>query len=175
MTGTIVLVVPCPKDNAGMITQLGNHRDDFCFQCFGKVITLGIHGAAHREILPYHQSILIAEIIEQMVLIDITSPTTQHIAIEVNRHINGILYQTLVSAVQGIQRHPIGTTHKDGNLVHIETELARLVGQDDVISLQTDRADSYSAIIRIQDVPILIRQVDMSIIECCLTITMRPP
>ena len=82
----IALVIACPNNNRRVLTQTADYLYSLTAQSVTEIVALRIRGAGHTEILPYGNTMAVAEIIEQIVLINITAPTTHDIATDIVLH-----------------------------------------------------------------------------------------
>ena len=82
-------VVPCigtliptaPYHNAWVMTQTAHIVDGFLAHTLQPFTLSRIGTAGKHEVLPHHQSHLVAEVIEQVILIDATTPHANHVHI----------------------------------------------------------------------------------------------
>ena len=68
-----------------MIAQALYNRYGFLVQTAPEIILLRIDRAAHNKILPDHNAVLVAEIVEDIVFVNVTAPDTYDVAVDIRK------------------------------------------------------------------------------------------
>ena len=159
-----------------MVAELAHHAYGLLLYHRGEVVPLRVIAAAHREILPYHYAVLVAEVEETVVLIDVAAPAADDVAVHLHHQPDGGVVVVPVAAVQGIHGHPVGPTGEHRNPVHDEAELPGLVRKVDVVEFERDLANAYAADVAVVHFPgILVPQLHADVVQGGLAIAARPP
>ena len=130
-----------------MIPQFHHHRDDFFFDFPGEILSLRVECASHDEILPHENSVLIAQVEEIIVLVNISAPAADYVAVQIHRHVDGFRKMSLISTVQCIKWHPVRAMRENPFPIHDEAELSRGIGQVYLVPLQSDGSQAYSFLV----------------------------
>ena len=122
--GVHTFVTTTPQHNAGMVAQSADVIDSLLTDIFEPLALSRIRAAGKHEVLPYHQPHLVAEVVEQIVLIDASTPYTNHV--HIGR--NSILKRLAVTVWSDLGQEIIlwdivGAFSKHGNPVEHEIEL----------------------------------------------------
>ena len=107
VVGFIPLVVTRPQSEGSMVTQLSYHRDRFPPHHLQKLRRLRVDRASHGKVLPNHDPIPVADIEERVVFVNISAPTPQEVASQVDEKREYFLVPRGVAAVECIGRHPV--------------------------------------------------------------------
>lgn len=77
--GILAFIISTPQSNASMIAQTFHIVHRLLMDIIEQGAFCRIHAAGKHKVLPNHNSMLITQIIEDIVLIDTSAPDTQHI------------------------------------------------------------------------------------------------
>ena len=171
----IVLIIARPQGQRGMVAQFQHHALHLFFNSLYKVVALRIEVTAHGKILPNQHAKLVAAVKEVAILIHISSPTPNHIDVKVGHHVHHLVYMQCVSAVQGVQRHPVCTVNEDGFTVYNKAETAGLLGRIHIIEVEFNRTKSYLLAVIGQHAPRFVNQFGPCFIQRLPAIAARPP
>ncbi len=123
----VAFVVTCPKNDRRVVAQ--ELYNGFCFdlESIGKRIVLRIQRTGHGEILPYHNTILVAEIVENFIFVHVSAPTTDDVATNVGQHGQDFRKPLLIPGMVRIHGHPVRAHRKDSFAVYDKAELTLTV------------------------------------------------
>ena len=107
-----------------MITKLSNDRRSFLADELFKSVILWIAVARHSKILPYHNSVSVAEIKEFVVLVDVSAPTAKNITAYILYQRESLVVSLCVAAVECVKRHPVSALAEYLNTVYKKAEIA---------------------------------------------------
>ena len=158
-----------------MAPELQDHLFDLVAKFRDEGGVLGIYYPRHREILPDHDSLSVTTVVERSVLIDITTPAADHIAIKIHNHVQGAVNPFGIPAMETVKRHPVSPSDINPLPIDIEAELAITVLIDHLTPVQPHRPEADFSGIRRQNIPVFIDQGERSVIQGGLSITLRPP
>ena len=78
--GDVALVVARPEDKRSMVAQTPDDLDSLFVDHLLHTRIGRICGTAHCKVLPYHDSVLVAEFKESVAFVDVSAPASYHIA-----------------------------------------------------------------------------------------------
>ena len=130
-----------------MVPEFAHNGYRFPFDHAVKPFLLRIDRAAHGEILPDHDARSVTQIEKGMILVHISAPAAHDIAARFPQQLMRFFKPFGIPAVEGIQRHPIGTLREDILPVDADPEFARVARQHPVHQLRLSQAyDLFSAV-----------------------------
>ena len=107
-----------------MVAQLLHDRLGLGPHLRQEILGLRIDAAGKGEILPDHDAVLVAQVEEAVVLVDVAAPAADHVAAQVGEEPDSLFVPPGIAAVEGIERHPVGTLDHDRLAVDIDHEMA---------------------------------------------------
>ena len=143
--------------------------------CLLEIRILRVQGAAHREILPHHYTVGVTQVEEGMILIDISAPASEHVAVQIPGDRKSLLQMGGIPAVEGIHRSPVAAVDIYLLTIDNETESSRSLFGVGPCHVQTDRPESYLPAVRIDLVAIHVENSHPGIVQGRVTIAPRPP
>ena len=81
---SLTFVVAAPQRNARVVAQTHHIVDGFLAHIFKHFALGGIKTACEHKVLPYKDSVLVAQVVENVVLVDSSTPHAQHIHVGVH-------------------------------------------------------------------------------------------
>jgi len=172
----LVLVVAAPQRQAGVASQPPHLIPGLGFHLGGEIRhVLRVRSAGEHEVLPDQDAQRVAQVVEDIVLVDAPAPHAQHVHVRVA----GGFQQHLVPlggdrAHERIGRDPVGAPGEDRHAVEHEAEEARprLRRVDRLV--EGDGADAGAPLPRVHDgVPG--QEVNLQRVERRVAQIMRPP
>ena len=101
------LVITRPKHYRGMTTKLSYYLSHLIFEVFHKLCRFGILSARHREVLPHHNAVAIAEVEELVILVDVSAPATKNVASYILNEREGFGISFSVARMEGVKGYPV--------------------------------------------------------------------
>src|SRR5437868_452496 len=121
--GGFDLVVARPNDNAGMVAQSFHIVDRLSTNVIEKFLICRIQAARKHELLPDHDSHLIAQLIKLVSFVDAAAPDSQHVHVAVVYRLDEKSILIFGDARRKtVGRNPIATLREDWNAIDDEHE-----------------------------------------------------
>ena len=168
------LVVAAPEGQAGMVAQTAHLLRDLRLHIPGKLLDLDRVGrAGEHEILPHAEAQLVAEVIEDVRLVNSAAPYANHVHVGIGRRLEQRPRQgRRHPRRQRVGRHPVGALREERHAIDLEAErLAPAVGLAD----QFQRAQSDPAVLTVDHVARGIGQFNHQFVEGLRPQIPRPP
>ena len=126
--------------------------------------------------MPDENAIFIAEVKQAVVFIHTSAPAANHVAVEVVCHVNHFLVVLFVTAVQAVNRHPVGSVNEYALAVDIEREIAAFARQVvHRVHVEAHGAQTDALVVGRQHSAVFVEDLQLGIIESRLTIAFWPP
>ena len=91
-----------------MLTQALDDLGDFASQPRLELRILGVDRTGHGKVLPDEDPLAVAQVIEEVVLVDVPAPAPDHVAAEVVDEVQDHGNPVDIARVIGVERHPVG-------------------------------------------------------------------
>ena len=164
-------VVARPKRQTRMLPQLFDGPFDLRRETGQKLFRLRRERACDHEIMPDHDAVFVAVVVEGLRAVGAAAPDAQHVAAQICEQFQDRNFTLVVQAVQGVRRNPVGAFHHDRRAVHDETrhEILRVFV---VFEHHGPQADAF-LLLEQQ----LLAGIDANrcVIKVLFTVTQRPP
>ena len=172
--GVVILVVSRPDCEGRVTAELDHDLLYLIPQLGNEPVVLRVYDSGHGEVLPDHYTLTVAAVIERRVLVDISSPAADHVAVEVDNHVESTVHPSGVTAVEAVQRHPVGSAYEYPFSVDEETEFSLAILYH-LAPVQPDSPKSHLAGVRSQDGAVLVDNAHGTVVKRRIAIALRPP
>ena len=170
----LVLVVAAPQRERGVAAEPRDLRPRLQLDLLGQR-RLRVGRAREHEVLPHEQPDAVAEVVEEVVLVDPAAPDAQHVHVRVARGGDQLLVAVgLHRAHERVRGDPVRAAREDPDAVEHEAEeaRARLLGVGPLVELERAHADP--ALARV-DLVAVGEQRDAEVVQRRLAEVVRPP
>ena len=123
MSCAITFIIASPEDDASMMSEPLNCGFRLLFQNLPEGIIFRVTAASHHKVLPDEDSFAAAALIEFFGLINSAAPDTNHIAIQIQSHVNDGIISLFAFGMKTISGDVITSEDTDRNFVDIKLEI----------------------------------------------------
>lgn len=119
------LVVATPEDDAGVLCDAAHLLQGFLADVVEEGAVGGVEGAGEVEVLPHHDAQRVAEVVEEVGLVDAAAPDAEHVEVGLfggGEKVAVLLLERGGENGEGVARYPVGALGKEGLSVLVEGE-----------------------------------------------------
>ena len=173
MQSAVAFIIARPQNDAGVAAELAYDGGYLLVQLFFEAFGFGVGVARHSEILPHHYAVSVAIVEELVILVDVTAPSADDVAVCILEEGEGFVVTLGIARVEGVKRHPVRALAHDLYTVDEEAELS-LFAVEGIFPFKLYVTNTEGHRTGVDEFPVFV-DPRFALVEICVSVADGPP